>query len=173
MRRGRTLAGPPYLRTAGGAHLRVISLDLRPIHLQPLPYSFQKTLPDLGRGGPWVSHLLLENRAARCAAPTTFFATSKSGASRRPRPTAQHQPSPARQSQAPMWNRTSFNFWKARARWPGLNLGKPLRFCAPEILQNLANTRPPVMGVLGDGRHGGRGGAAASADCARPLAVLW
>ena len=27
-----------------------------------------------------------------------------------------------------------------------------------------------VMGVLGDGRHGGRGGAAASADCARPLA---
>ena len=28
------------------------------------------------------------------------------------------------------------------------------------------------MGVLGDGRHGGRGGAAASADCARPLAVL-
>ena len=28
----------------------------------------------------------------------------------------------------------------------------------------------PVMGVLGDGRHGGRGGTAASADCARPLA---
>ena len=32
---------------------------------------------------------------------------------------------------------------------------------------------PPVMGVLGDGRHGGRNGAAVSADCARPLAVLW
>ena len=31
----------------------------------------------------------------------------------------------------------------------------------------------PVMGVLGDGRHGGRNGAAVSADCARPLAVLW
>ena len=28
----------------------------------------------------------------------------------------------------------------------------------------------PRNGVLGDGRHGGRGGAAASADCARPLA---
>ena len=42
MRRDRTLAGPPYLRTAGGAHLRVISLDLRPIHLQPLPYGSQK-----------------------------------------------------------------------------------------------------------------------------------
>ena len=31
----------------------------------------------------------------------------------------------------------------------------------------------PVMGVLGDGRHGGRNGAAVSADCARPLAALW
>ena len=31
----------------------------------------------------------------------------------------------------------------------------------------------PVMGVLGDGRHGGRDGAAVSADCARPLAALW
>ena len=57
----------------GGAHPRVASLGLRPIHLQPLSYSFQKTLPDLGRGGPWVSHLLLENQAARCAAPTTFL----------------------------------------------------------------------------------------------------
>ena len=55
MRRGRTLAGPPYLRTAGGAHLRVISLDLRPIHLQPLPYGFQGHLPSLGRGAPWGS----------------------------------------------------------------------------------------------------------------------
>ena len=61
-------------------------------------------------------------------------------------------------------------FWKSQgpvARW---EFRPSLRFCAPEILQNLANTRPPVMGVLGDGRHGGRGGAAASADCARPLA---
>ena len=55
MRRDRTLAGPPYLRTAGGAHLRVISLDLRPIHLQPLTYGFQGHLPSLGRGAPWGS----------------------------------------------------------------------------------------------------------------------
>ena len=55
MRRGRTLAGPPYLKTAGGAHLRVISLDLRPIHLQPLTYGFQGHLPSLGRGAPWSS----------------------------------------------------------------------------------------------------------------------
>ena len=49
------------------------SLGLRPIHLQPLPYGSQDNLPRLGRGGPWVSRLLLESRAARCAAPTTFL----------------------------------------------------------------------------------------------------
>ena len=38
------------------------------------------------------------------------------------------------------------------------NIAKPNKYASP------------VMGVLGDGRHGGRGGAAASADCARPLA---
>ncbi len=64
-------------------------------------------------------------------------------------------------------------FGKPGPSGPDWNVRKPLRFCAPEILQNLASTRPPVMGVLGDGRHGGRGGAAASADCARPLAVFW
>ena len=41
------------------------------------------------------------------------------------------------------------------------NIAKPNKYASP------------VMGVLGGGRHGGRGGAAASADCARPLAVLW
>ena len=48
---------------------------------------------------------------------------------------------------------------------------------AAQILRagNFAQLRryaPPVMGVLGGGRHGGRNGAAVSADCARPLAVL-
>ena len=38
------------------------------------------------------------------------------------------------------------------------NIAKPNKYASP------------VMGVLGGGRHGGRGGAAASADCARPLA---
>ena len=40
----------------------------------------------------------------------------------------------ARQSQAQSLNRNSSNFCKPRAQWPGLNCGKPLRFCAPEIL---------------------------------------
>ena len=98
------------------------SLGLRPIHLQPLPYGSQDNLPRLGRGGPWVSRLLLESRAARCTAPTTFFATSKSGASRRPRPTAPHQPSPARQSQAQPWNRTSRHLLNQARRRTGTAL---------------------------------------------------
>ena len=35
---------------AGGAHPRVASLGLRPIHLQPLPYGFQESLFGLDRG---------------------------------------------------------------------------------------------------------------------------
>ena len=49
----------------------------------------------------------------------------------------------ARQTQARKWNRTGGNFCKPRAQWPGRNCGKPLKFCAPEILQNLISTRPP------------------------------
>ena len=46
---------------------------------------------------------------------------------------------------------------------------------ATQILRAGSAAKPskyasPRNGVLGDGRHGGRGGAAASADCARPLA---
>ena len=44
-------------------------------------------------------------------------------------------------------------------------------FCAPEgIYLPLGVT--PVMGVLGDGRHGG-GRRCRTADCARPLALFW
>ena len=107
------LQGPVPDRPAGGAHPRVASLGLRPIHLQPLPCSFQKTLPDFGRGGPWVSRR------------------------------DSYQPSPARQNQAQPWNRTSRNFGTARAQWPGRKRKSPLRFCAPEILLHLSGTRPP------------------------------
>ena len=47
--------GPVLNRPTGGAHPRAASLGLRPIHLQPLPYSFPETLPGLGGGGPWAS----------------------------------------------------------------------------------------------------------------------
>ena len=49
----------------------------------------------------------------------------------------------AEKTQAQLWNRTGGNFCKPRAQWPGRNRGKPLRFCAPEILQDLTGTRPP------------------------------
>ena len=47
-----------------------------------------------------------------------------------------------------MWNRSSGNFCSARAQWPGRNRGKPLIFCAPEILC-LTQGVTPVMGVRG------------------------
>ena len=44
----------------------------------------------------------------------------------------------ARQSQAQSLNRTSPNFYKPRARWPGGNLDQSLRFCALETLLNFS-----------------------------------
>ena len=41
------------------------------------------------------------------------------------------------------WTRITPNFCKPRAPWPGRNLDQPLRFCAPEVLQNPSSTRPP------------------------------
>ena len=52
-------------------------------------------------------------------------------------------------TQAQKRNRTNNNFGNARAQWPGSDRHQPLRFCAPEILQNLTGTRPPVMGDRG------------------------
>ena len=75
--------------------------------------------------------------------PDTGRPADVRGASRRPRPTAQHQLSPARQSQARLWDRTNNNFGTARPQWAGLDRRKSLKFCAPEILQNLTSTRPP------------------------------
>ena len=64
-------------------------------------------------------------------------------------PTAESGPGAlARQSQAQFWNRNNSKFCKPRAQWPGLNSGKPLRFCAPEMLC-LAQGVTPVNGVRG------------------------
>ena len=54
----------------------------------------------------------------------------------------------ARQTQAHKWDRTSGNFCKPRARWPGRNCEKPLKFCAPE------GHHPPkvVTPVMGPGK---------------------
>ena len=61
-----------------------------------------------------------------------------------------------RQTQAQVWNRTSGNFCKPRAQWPGLNSEKPLHFCAPEIFC-------PPQGVTS--AFGVRGKATMSTKC--------
>ena len=48
-----------------------------------------------------------------------------------------------RQRQAQSLNRTSGNFCKPRAQWPGGNSDQPLKFCAPETLLNFSGVRPP------------------------------
>ena len=53
-----------------------------------------------------------------------------------------------RQTQAQAWNRTSGNFCKPRAQWPGLNSEKPLHFCAPEIFCPPQGVTP-AFGVRG------------------------
>ena len=53
-------------------------------------------------------------------------------------------------TQAQEWNRSSGNFCKPRAQWPGGNLDQPLHFCAPEIFC-LTQGVTPVMGVQGVG----------------------
>ena len=66
------------------------------------------------------------------------------GRVRTPAPTAYPAPGTfARQSQARELNCTSGKFCGPRAQWPDGNCGKPLKFCAPEILQDLTGTRPP------------------------------
>ena len=88
-------------------------------------------------------------------------------------PTAENGPGAfARQGQAQLWNRSSSNFCKPRAQWPGKNCGQPLRFCAPEMFC-LAQGVTPVKRGPGGGQHGGRGGKAVPANCAHPLAALW
>ena len=52
----------------------------------------------------------------------------------------------AEETQAHEWNRSSGNFCKPRAQWPGGNSDQSLRFCAPEILQNPSRMRPPQWG---------------------------
>ena len=93
------------------------------------PYKTQGTLRACvgaglrpARGRPW------------CAAPTDYGPGAL-----------------AEKSQAQVWNRIGCNFCTPRARWPGLNGEKALRFCAPEgfcLFQGVT----PVMGVLGGRR---------------------
>ena len=130
---------------AGGAHLRVASLSLRPIRLQPLLYEIQERM---GRGGPWASH---QGRTASQEPTLIRLACARHLLPRRKKvfgrliaaPTAGNRPEAlARPSQARGRNRNSRNSGTVRAQWPGVKRWKPLRFCAPEILQNPSRMRP-------------------------------
>ena len=61
----------------------------------------------------------------------------------------------ARQSQAQLRNRTSGNFCKLRAQWPGRNLDAHSDF-ARRKYSSIFQVRVPRNGVLGGRRHGGR-----------------
>ena len=96
------------------------------------PYKTQGTLRACvgaglrpARGRPW------------CAAPTDYGPGAL-----------------AEKSQARLWNRIGCNFCTPRARWPGLNGEKALRFCAPEALLDVSgvapvNGGPGVSGPMG------------------------
>ena len=87
-------------------------------------------------------------RAAQCAAPTSG-GILWGGRGRTPAPTVGNGPGVlVRQTQAQVWNRTSGNFCKPRAQWPGLNSEKPLHFCAPEIFCPPQGVTP-AFGVRG------------------------
>ena len=147
MRRDRTLAGPPYLKTAGGAHLRVISLDLRPIHLQPLTYGFQGHLPSLGRGAPWGSRretckLRSHPHPSRPSVvppyPFCPFGTFPPDSGNRPSPLKGEGSGgrPLRRIQKP-----SFPFVGA-GHWPARGRGKPLPYGSQENLPELGRGGP-------------------------------
>ena len=112
---------------AGGAHPRVASLSLRPIHLQPLPYGVQEGLPELGRGGPWASRrgrtasqepTLIRLACARRLLPRREKAYGRLIAA----PTGENGPEAlARPNQARGRNRNSRNSGTVRAQWPGRN----------------------------------------------------
>ena len=103
--------------TAGGAHPRVASLGLRPIHLQPLPYNSQKILPKLGGGGPWASRW------------------------------DSHQTPSAQQSQARNGNRISFNFGNTRPQWAGLNEKRHSAFARRKFCSTLQVRVPRKRGL--------------------------
>ena len=104
---------------------------LWPLAIIPTPFGLRPFPPDRGnrpldKGSRPPGEGL---RAAARAAPT---ADNGAGAL-------------ARQRQARLWKRCTCNFCKPRARWPGVNGGTPLRFCAPESFCP-AQGITPVMG---------------------------
>ena len=157
--------------------LRARSCPFGAIHLQPLPYGSQETLPGLGRGAPWGSRRkrfrpkghshpppcggtfsLEGGRLGRLiAAPTAN--TEAGPSSRRGRtlagPPTTDQLSPARQSQARLWDRTNNNFGTARPQWAG-RIRKRHSDFARRKSPSISQVRVPRNGVWGKRSYGPR-----------------
>ena len=162
-----------YRYSRAGAHPRVASLGLCPIHLlqghpHPPQCAHWGTFPlEGGRLGgrliaaptKWVETCPLIRLAfARHLPPKGKAFGRPQGSPLRRIRKQQHfsrrgrsQTGPpgfvpgalAWQTQAQILDRTSGNFCTPRAQWPGGNSDRPLRFCAPEKMHGLSGGRPP------------------------------
>ena len=162
-----------YRYSRAGAHPRVASLGLCPIHLlqghpHPPQCAHWGTFPlEGGRLGgrliaaptKWVETCPLIRLAfARHLPPKGKAFGRPQGSPLRRIRKQQHfsrrgrsQTGPpgfvpgalARQTQAQILDRTSGIFCTPRAQWPGGNPDRPLRFCAPEKMHGLSGGRPP------------------------------
>ena len=162
-----------YRYSRAGAHPRVASLGLCPIHLlqghpHPPQCAHWGTFPlEGGRLGgrliaaptKWVETCPLIRLAfARHLPPKGKAFGRPQGSPLRQIRKQQHfsrrgrsQTGPpgfvpgalARQTQAQILDRTSGIFCTPRAQWPGGNSDRPLRFCAPEKMHGLSGGRPP------------------------------
>ena len=139
---------------------------------KPLPYVFQEALPGLGRGGPWASRRgackprrhphppplgapsPLEGEGLRAADSRPYKENRKlipnpSRATARAAPTAYPAPGAlVRETQAQFLNRTSGNFCKPRAQWPGRKRGGHSIF-ARRKFSNIKQESVPRNGVRG------------------------
>ena len=162
-----------YRYSRAGAHPRVASLGLCPIHLlqghpHPPQCAHWGTFPlEGGRLGgrliaaptKWVETCPLIRLAfARHLPPKGKAFGRPQGSPLRQIRKQQHfsrrgrsQTGPpgfvpgalAWQTQAQILDRTSGIFCTPRAQWPGGNSDRPLRFCAPEKMHGLSGGRPP------------------------------
>ena len=92
-------------------------------------------------------------------------------------PTAENGPRAfARQGQAQLWNRSSSNFCKPRAQWPGGNLERHSDFARRKFCTT-SQVRVPRNGGSRGRATWRQGGFAEPADCARPpsgsLVTFW
>ena len=175
-RRGRSKTGPSYLGTREG-QIPIPFVSLRstsPLDKgsRPLPYGSQGLLPGLGRGGPWASRRgsckprrhphpppsgapsPLEGEGLRAADSRPYKENRNpipylARATARVAPTAYPAPGAlVRETQAQFLNRTSGNFCKPRAQWPGRKRGGHSIF-ARRKFSNIKQESVPRNGVRG------------------------